>query len=209
MVRHRVRIRFSKQGDLRLIGHLDLIRCFERLFRRAGLRLKMSEGFHPKPRMTFPSALSVGIAGLDEVMEMELAEPSTAEELLSALRQHAPPGLAIRSVAVLPAEAAKARVCSVCYEVAVPPPCRDGLAQRVAELRSRSSCTIVRPHRQTLVDLCKTLEELALREDVLSMRLRVESQGSAGPRDVLAALGLTDVERQGARLVRTAVELVP
>jgi radical SAM-linked protein len=192
-----------------LIGHLDLVRCFERLFRRAGLPLKMSEGFHPKPRMTFPLALSVGIAGLDEVMEMELAEPSTADELLPRLRDHAPPGLVISSVAVLPPEAPKARVNSVSYEVSVPPPRRDGLAARVAELRSRSSCTIVRPHRQTLVDLSKTLEDLSLREDVLSMRLRVESQGCAGPRDVLAALDLADLEQQGECLIRTAVELVP
>lgn len=194
---------------MRLIGHRDLIRCFERLFRRTGLRLKMSEGFHPKPRMTFPSALSVGIAGLDEVMEMELAEPSTAEELLSGLRERAPSGLVISSVIVLPPEAAKARVSSVCYEVSVPPPYCDGLSDRVAELRSRPSCTVIRPHRQTLVDLSKTLEDLALREDVLSMRLRVDNQGSAGPRDVLAALGLADVERQGACLTRTAVEIVP
>ena len=74
MVRLRVRIRFSKQGDLRLIGHRDLMRCLERLFRRAGLALSFSEGFHPKPRMTFPLALAVGIEGVDEVMEVELAE---------------------------------------------------------------------------------------------------------------------------------------
>jgi hypothetical protein len=79
MVRLRVRVRFSKQGDLRLIGHRDLMRCFERLFRRAGLRLRFSEGFHPKPRMTFPLALAVGIEGTDEVMELELAETGKGE----------------------------------------------------------------------------------------------------------------------------------
>jgi len=167
----------------------------------------MSEGFHPKPRMTFPLALSVGIAGLDEVMEMEVAEQNTAEELLSRLREHAPLGLAINSVVVLPPEAAKARVSSVCYEMSVPPPSRGGLADRVAELRSCPSYTMVRPHRQTLIDLSKTLEALTLREDVLSMRLRVESQGSAGPRDVLTALAIADAEQQGACLIRTAVEL--
>ena len=74
MVRHRVRIRFCKQGDLRWIGHRDLMRCMERLFRRAALPLGMSQGFHPKPRMSFPAALAVGIAAMDEVMELELAE---------------------------------------------------------------------------------------------------------------------------------------
>ena len=109
MVRLRVRIRFSKQGDLRLIGHRDLMRCLERLFRRAGLALSFSQGFHPKPRMTFPLALAVGIEGLDEVMELELAEAITAEELLRRLAPQAPPGLAFRAVEVLPEGCRKAQ----------------------------------------------------------------------------------------------------
>ena len=63
---------------LALKAHRDLMRCFERLLRRAGVTLRMSQGFHPKPRMTFPSALAVGIEGTDEVMELELAESCTA-----------------------------------------------------------------------------------------------------------------------------------
>jgi len=97
MVRQRVRMRFCKQGDLRLIGHRDLMRCLERLFRRAGLPLAMSQGFHPKPRMTFPSALALGIEGVDEVLELELTESPPAEELLQRLTPHAPPGLGPKS----------------------------------------------------------------------------------------------------------------
>ncbi len=79
MIRQRVRIRFRKEDDLRLISHRDLVRTLERLFRRAELPLGMSEGFHPKPRMSFPSALAVGIAGTDEVMELELSQQRTAD----------------------------------------------------------------------------------------------------------------------------------
>ena len=63
-IRQRVRIRFRKSGDLRLIGHRDLVRAWERAFRRAALPLGMSEGFHPKPRMSIPAALGLGIEGL-------------------------------------------------------------------------------------------------------------------------------------------------
>ena len=71
------------------------MRCFERLFRRAGLALSMSQGFHPKPQMTFPLALAVGIEGRDEVMEIELTESPPAEELLAQLRPQSPAGAAI------------------------------------------------------------------------------------------------------------------
>ncbi len=54
-----------------------------------------------------------------------------------------------------------------------------------------------------------SLEELTLRDGVLRMRLAADRQGSAGPRDVLAALGLDDLERAAVRLRRTRVEVEP
>src|SRR5690349_4708135 len=81
VIRQRVRIRFTKQDDLRWISHRDLIRLWERLFRRAGVALSMTEGFHPKPRMNFPSALAVGIAGTDEMLEVDFSEEYTADSL--------------------------------------------------------------------------------------------------------------------------------
>jgi len=209
MVRQRVRIRFCKQDDLRFIGHRDLMRCMERLFRRAELPLKMSEGFHPKPRMTFPSALAVGIEGIDEIMELELAKSHAAEELLGRLSPHVPPGLAIRSVDVLPPGAAKARVRSVCYQVPVPPRCREGLAEKIDRLLAVSSYEIQRPNRATPLDLRPLLSELTLRDGVLRMRLQVTGQGDARPRDVLRALDLTDLETRGVHLTRSTVEIRP
>ena len=95
MERHRIRIRFRKEDDLRLISHRDLVRTWERLLRRAGLRLSMTEGFHPKPRMNFPSALALGIAGHDELLELELAEPLSADELRGRLVGQLPPGMGL------------------------------------------------------------------------------------------------------------------
>ncbi len=207
MVRQRVRIRFGKQGDLRLIGHRDLMRCMERLFRRAELPLALSEGFHPKPRMSFPSALAVGIESVDEVMELELAESRPTEQVLVELARQAPPGLTIRSVDLLPPGSKKARLRSESYRVPIPPLCRDGLAEKIDRLLAAPSCPIQRPGRKGAVDLRPLLEELTLDDGILSMRLRAGSRRSARPRDVLAALGLADLELQGTHLRRTAVEV--
>jgi len=209
MVRQRVRIRFCKHEDLRWIGHRDLMRCLERLFRRAGLPLGMSQGFHPKPRMTFPLALAVGIEANDEIMELELAESCTADEMLDRLRRHAPPGLTINSVEILPEGSKKARVRSVSYELPVPPQCSSGLADKVDRLMAGSSCPIRRPNRTTPLDLRPLLEELTLRRSVLSMRLRTDDRGSIRPRELLDVLGLADVELEGVHLTRTVVEIQP
>ncbi|NUQ65090.1 MAG: DUF2344 domain-containing protein [Pirellulales bacterium] len=189
-----------------MIGHRDLVRSMERLFRRAGLRLGMSEGFHPKPRMSFPLALAVGIEGLDEVMELELAESCTAEELDRRLARHALPGLTFSSIEVLSPGDKKARIRSASYRIVVPP---DRLAEataRVAELCSSPQWLVQREGKPAPVDFRPDLESLAVQDGVVSMRL-CGREGGAGPRDVLAALGLSDLEEQGVCLTRTQVEL--
>ena len=207
MIRQRVRIRFGKQGDLRLISHKDLLRTMERLFRRAGLNLSMSEGFHPKPRMSFPSALAVGIAGDDEVMELELSVETTADQVRAALAPHLPPGMTINEIDVMPEGAKKAAVSSVTFEVRLPEERLADTSVRLEALLDSSECIVQREEGRGPVDLRPYLEELALEGDLLRMRLRVTPLGSARPREVLEALGLADVESLGFQLARTRVEL--
>ena len=184
-----------------------MMRCLERLLRRAGLKLRFSEGFHPKPRMSFPSALALGIKGTDEVMELQLAELISAEELLPRLASHAPPGLSVRSAEVLADGAPKARLHRAVYEAPVPPERRSGLDERIAGLLERPSWVVDRPKRREGVELRPQLEALRFHEGVLQMRLLADEGASASPRDVLAALELDDLESRGVHLTRTVVEI--
>ena len=61
----RYRFWFEKVGPVALIGHLDLVRELPRVFRRAGVAMVHTKGFHPKPDMTFSPALSLGVLSLD------------------------------------------------------------------------------------------------------------------------------------------------
>jgi len=209
MVRHRARIRFRKQGDLRFVGHRDLVRLLERLFRRAGLKLARSEGFHPKPRMSFPSALALGIEGFDEVMELELAEPYPAGQLLAELVPQAVPGLTFLSVEILPPGTRKAQLRSTTYQIPVPAERRPDTADRIARLLTEASPPVLCTRGRRSLELRQSLEELTLREGTLRMRLAASREASPGPRDLLAGLGLEDLERAGFCLARTRVELTP
>lgn len=194
---------------MRFISHRDLARTMERLFRRAQLPLGMSEGFHPKPRMSFPSALAVGIAGTDEVMELELCEERTADEISAALAPHLPPGLAINSVQVLPDGAKKAQVRFVQFELPLPED-RCALAQeQIDRLQAQEHHIVQREEGRGPVDVRSYIDRLELAGHRLVMRLRVTGEGAARPREVLEALGLADLEWQGFALTRTAVELEP
>jgi radical SAM-linked protein len=217
MIRQRVRIRFTKQDDLRWISHRDLMRVWERLFRRAGVALSMTEGFHPKPRINFPSALAVGIAGLDELLEVDLAEQHTALSLQTAISSELPPGMNVGAIDVLAAPDHKAQVKYVTFEIAVPPQCQAALADRIDGLLRQSSIPIQREGRKTALDLRPLIAELTLRSNawdssssdngVLQMRLRVDREGSARPREVLKALEIENLEYEGFFLTRTRVEV--
>lgn len=207
MPRRRIRLRFSKRGDLRFIGHRDLLRTLERLFRRAGLKLAMSQGFHPKPRLSFASALAVGIHGLDEVMELELADDRTGEEVLAAIRPHCLEGLDFHTAELLPEGTRSTPVESVCYRIAIPPERCAALAERIELLRQESTHPIRRPDRTEPIDLVPHLEEAFLEASELCITLRVLPGANVRPREVLAALGLDDLEQQGFCLTRTEVHL--
>src|SRR5262249_33981034 len=92
MVRDKVRIRFRKGGDLRLVSHHDLMRCFERMLRRAQIPFHSSEGFNPKPRTVFALSLALGIVGCEEVVELELDAEAPPDEIQQRLTRQAPPG---------------------------------------------------------------------------------------------------------------------
>ena len=59
----KVRIKFSKLGNMRFIGHLDIMRYFQKAMRRAKIPIKYSEGFSPHQIMSFASPLSIGVEG--------------------------------------------------------------------------------------------------------------------------------------------------
>jgi radical SAM-linked protein len=89
----RYRLRFEKTGASALLGHLDLIRELPRVIRRAGVRTAYTRGFHPKPDMTFGPALSLGLASLDEYLDVALVEAPNVDELLARLQQAGSGGL--------------------------------------------------------------------------------------------------------------------
>ena len=145
----KVRIRFRKDGDLRLISHHDLMRCFERILRRAALPFHSTSGFHPKPRLIFALSLPLGVVGCDEVAELELDEAIDPQEIHRRLGQHAPAGLEILSVRrVDPKAGAQAR--RVTYRIALPSGGAAKLPERIAALLAAGECWVERsrPHHR-------------------------------------------------------------
>lgn len=81
----RIRVLFSKIGDLRFAGHIDLQRLFERSLRRSGLPIRYSQGFSPKVRLNLASALPLGYSSQAELLDFWINETLPLPEVQAAL----------------------------------------------------------------------------------------------------------------------------
>ncbi len=97
----RLRVWFGKQGDMALVSHLDLIRLFDRVVRRAALPIAFTGGFHPGPRISLASALSLGITSDGEIADFELTEAMDEREFQTRLVAQLPADIPIYRVATI------------------------------------------------------------------------------------------------------------
>jgi radical SAM-linked protein len=211
LLRDKVRIRFRKDRDLRLLSHHDLLRTFERMLRRAALPVRRTQGFHPHPRLVFALSLPLGVIGCAEVVELELDDIVPLDEIRERLTEQAPPGLTIQSIQRIDPRA-KAQVRRLCYRVSIPAERVPDARERVADVLRSRECRVERnrpPAR--LVDLRPWLNDLRItgaeNEPKLEMDLWLTPEGTARPDEVLQALGLRDLVDAGAVLERAWLEL--
>lgn len=91
----KLRLRFEKTGRAVYISHLDLMRTMQRVFARAGLELKYSEGFNPHPQISIALPLSVGTGSVCEIMDFRLAADTELAELPERMNAVMPEGIRV------------------------------------------------------------------------------------------------------------------
>lgn len=158
----------------------------------------MSEGYHPKLKMSFPSALALGVQGLDEVMELELNEQIESDTLLELLNRFSINGLRFLSVESTPPGAKKAMLFSSVFEMTVPKHSREKSAD-LADQLMRENTRLVEKLNGKTVDVRQAIRSLAFEKETgkLVIELLTNQGSDAGCREVLTALELeTDYFRE-------------
>lgn len=207
MSKTRLRVRFTKCGDLKWISHRDLARVWERLLRRAGLELAFSEGFHPKPKISFPSALALGIEALDEIVELEVVGEFSLQEIEANVRRELPAGMELIEICSLMAGIGKAKVVGASYRVELPVEVQAAVEARVQMLNSQATIEVERDGKVVACDTRDPHFQLAVHEGYLTFTLPNTAAGSLRPLEMLTTLGLPDLLSDGANLQRTRVHL--
>lgn len=104
----KIRVRFSKQGQMKFIGHLDMVRYFQKVMRRAEVDVAYSEGFSPHQKMSFAAPLSVGVISQGEYFDIEVNSTDSTQEMLKRINEQNAPGVEVLSYKLLPETAKNA-----------------------------------------------------------------------------------------------------
>lgn len=90
-----LRGKFSKTGEMKYISHLDLVRLFHRIMRRAGISISYTQGFNPHPIISFATALSLGIESCGEYFDVKLNDEIPFLEFKEKINEHMPRGIKV------------------------------------------------------------------------------------------------------------------
>ena len=119
----KLRLALTKGEELRFLSHLDFSQAVERTIRRAGIRMAYSEGFNPHMKISFSSALALGITASREYVDMDTVDEDSLENIIIRFNNNAPKGLKVIEGKIMTDERVK-KMMAICnyaiYEVTGP-----------------------------------------------------------------------------------------
>lgn len=198
--RIKVRMKFEKTGVVKFIGHLDIMRYFQKANRRAGLDIAYSGGYSPHQILSFAAPLGVGLESYGEYLDVEMESITSSQDIMDRLNQVNVPGIRVTNVVRLPEGAANAMasVAAARYQVRF----REGYEPRfdyVGQLENFLSREDIPYEKETkngskVLNLrdaiyeCKVLWDAENHPDGLEMLVNASSAGNIKPGMVIEAL---------------------
>ncbi len=189
----KVRVKFKKHGAIRFIGHLDVMRFFQKAIRRAELDIAYSTGYSPHQIMSFAAPLGVGLESNGEYMDIELTTVTSSVDMIARLNAASVPGIEIVSMKVLAEGAgnAMASVAAASYTVRFREgrePKTDNLTDKLNQFLNQPQIIITKETKKSTfeVDLKPGIYECRIQEDnSWYMLLDASSAGNIKPGTVI------------------------
>lgn len=176
-----VRLRYEKLGVMQFLSHLELLKTWEQLFRRAKIPMIYSEGFNPRPRMNFALPLAVGIQALHDYLEVEVEDGFDIDRFLTMAM---PPGLKVTEAKpVAGTKALMAFVASADFKITGDlSPLKEGLSQDELLFRKHTK------KGERIKDAKPLIIDHKINPDYLWVHLKAGSVDNLKPTDLLSTL---------------------
>ena len=223
-------IKFAVRGNIRFLSHAETVRVFQRACVRAGIKIRYSQGFNPRPKLSLPLPRSVGVESDDDLLclrvrEWQLTDNRSAlsvshlgaEGFKARLSEHLPEGLQLLSVTIAEGKTSF-QPCSATYVLKVKPEYLDDkLKTRIIHLLANETLNIQRRitagkseiENQTLkiksVDVRGFLKSILLKDRCIVVECKISSAGSIRVEEILELLEL-GMEKLAAPIRRTGIQ---
>ena len=202
----KIRVKFSRMDRVKYLGHLDIMRSFQRAFIRAGVQMIYSIGFNPHQKMNFAQPLGVGVLSCGDYLDAEIADGQDLHVIEARLNAEVGEGFAVLCVREIPETAQKgmAAVRYASYEVTV-------LSTDLPEVDTFLSKEQVFTVKKTKsgekeTDIRPMVIDLSRSGSLYSMRVTAGSENNLKPDLLMQVLfelsGLT-FDRNNIRILRT------
>lgn len=193
----KIRIRFAKTGHMRYVGHLDLMRYFQKALRRAEIDVQYSQGFSPHQIMSFASPLGIGLTSEGEYMDIEVNSVMSSAEMKACINRAMTEGVQVLSCRKLPVEGktnAMALIAAADYEVRF----RGGytMFEFAEQMTEQWKAFIGQPHicifkktkkSETEMDIRPLILEDQVESSVFRLKLAAGSSQNLKPETVMTA----------------------
>jgi len=202
----KLRVMYSKQGNAKYFGHLEMMKIFLRAIKRAGIPVKFSEGFHPMPKVSFEDPLPIGMESLNETMFLTVPENVNPQKIVEGLNKQLPEGLAVHDCQLALTKADHSLPQSVEYQIIL----KSGAVfdeKRLKDFSDSSDFIITRVNQKGNVkdiDLKEMVLKIDLSDaDKLKLTLKSEPGKSIRPAEVIKEIfKLSDEEIKLSDIVK-------
>jgi len=181
------KVLYSKRNQAKYFGQIELVKIFSRAIRRAGITVKFSEGFHPKPKISFEDALPIGLESLEECFYVFVSDNIGPQTLKENLNKHLPKGLRVIDCKRAPKKSIRKELSTATYIILH----RDGFfdEKELEYFKNRHEFTFFRTNRKRKTKKID-LKEMVLNIDMiapnrLKMTLKAEPGKTVRPFEVI------------------------
>lgn len=197
----KVRVKFTKGGYLKFIGHLDMMRYFQKAIRRAKIKIRYTEGFSPHQVMSFAAPLGLGDISECEYMDIDVLESGSSQEMVDRLNAVMVEGIEVKSWRLLPEKAknAMAAMAAADYELSFregyEPEDWDGFVNGLSEYVGQEQILIQKKTKKSIkeVDIKPLIYQFEIRDHRIFLQVSAGSLNNLKPELVvesyLATLG--------------------
>ncbi len=211
----KVRIKYTRTGQLRFLSHLELMTAIIRAFRRTDIPIAYSEGFAAHPKLSFGPALPVGTESESEYLDAELTHKISLDKVLSALNVQFPHGMkALDAQYILfKTGSLSAAITGFSYIVTMPPDTACNISKDIISEMLQKKGIIVKRRTATgekEVDIRPYIKEIKILSKELEVKLHMLIQNRDGrgckPTEVIQALlHLSEDEVRSVMIKRTGL----